>query len=153
MTRCTRIVAFKQWHAAALPLRPETAAALGGAWPSPELARRYQEAGQAWTLFDLGHIAACGGVVRFWPGVGELWCWTGRGADDRPISFARHAREQVDELLRGHGFHRLQAHVRADDARARRFALFLGLAFEGECPGYGPDGAAYQLYGRVQWKQ
>ncbi len=148
-----RLVPFLPEHAAMLELRPGAAAVLNRIGPRKRLARTYAAAGPAWTLLWSDDVAACGGVVRFWPGVGELWCWTGAPADGCGLAFARRTRLAVNGLFRTHGFHRLQAHVRLDDARARRFARFLGLAPEGECPGYGPDGATYQLYGRVQWRQ
>jgi hypothetical protein len=154
MPSAVRIVPFEARHAAALCLRPEAQALLARLGPMPELARTYAAAGPAWTLLAQGWPLACGGAVRFWPGVGELWCWAGVEAASFGVPFARLAREQVRELFCAHGFHRTQAHVREDDDRAQRFARFLGLELEGRCPGYGPDKATYQIYGRfTSWKE
>lgn len=116
-------------------------------------AGRMAGAGPAWSLLRGGRVLACGGAVRFWPGVGELWLWLGREALENPVALARWARRALRLLRKRQGFVRLQAHVRADDATARRFAEFLGLRREGLCPGYGPDHATHQLYGRFwEWK-
>jgi hypothetical protein len=147
------LVPFDPAHVAALGLRASAAAALAGLDPRPELARSYAAAGPAWTLMAAGCPLVCGGAVRFWDGVGELWCWTGADAPRWGVAFARQARERVDALF-ARGFHRLQAHVRADDAQAARFARFLGLRPEGRCPGYGPDQSTHLLYGRFfAWKE
>lgn len=150
-----RLEAFAPAHAAALrlpaPLRRRLDA-LGGA---ERLVRGYLGAGPAWTLMAGDQPVACGGAVRFWPGVGELWCWTGENARLWAVPFARHARSEVETLFnKAGGFHRLQAHVREDDPRAAAFARFLGLSLEGRCPGYGPDQSTHLLYGRyLAWKE
>jgi len=149
MTRRLDILPFEARHAEALRLRPEAASVLGRLGPQAQLARGYAAAGPAWTLMAADGPLACGGAVRFWPGVGELWCWLGREADGWNVALARATRRRVDALFQEHGFRRAQAHVRADDERALRFARFLGLELEGRCPGYGPDGAEHHLYGRV----
>lgn len=138
----TCLVPFAPEHAQALRLRPRA-----------ELAAAYAAAGPAWTLLDGGAPLACGGAVRFWPGVGELWCWAAEGADEHPVAFARCARKLVDALARKQGFHRLQAHVREADMQAQGFARFLGLSCEGRCEGYGADQSTHLLYGRFYgWK-
>jgi len=145
---------FLPAHAASLCLRPGAAMALAGLPPLDELARAYQGAGPAWTVVAGGEAIACGGVVRFWPGVGECWCWAGAGVDRWPVAFARLVRGVVQGLCREHGFHRLQIHVRADDERANRFASHLGFTLEGRCPGFGADRSTHNLYGRFrQWKE
>lgn len=117
-------------------------------------ARRMAGAGPAFTLLQGERVLACGGAVRFWPGVGELWLWLGGRALENPVALARWSRRAVRLLRRRQGFVRLQAHVRADDERAGRFARFLGLRNEGACPGYGPDHSTHHLYGRFwQWKE
>lgn len=147
------LVPFRPDHAAALGLRQRAAACLSGLDSRADLARAYASAGPAWTLMAGGWPLACGGAVRFWDGVGELWCWTGADAAQWSVAYARQARARVD-ALQARGFHRLQAHVREDDPQARRFVRFLGLAPEGRCPGYGPDQSTHLLYGRfLTWKK
>lgn len=150
-------IAFHPAHAASLSLRPGAVQALAGMPPLCELARAYHAAGPAWTVLHGDTAIACGGVVRFWPGVGECWCWAGAGVDAQPVAFARLARRVVDGLARSHGFHRLQVHARLDDMRANRFALHLGFTLEGRCPGFGPaqsGQATHNLYGRFRtWNQ
>jgi len=144
-------------HAASLSLRPGAVQALAGMAPLPQLARAYHAAGPAWTVLDGDTPIACGGVVRFWPGVGECWCWVGTGVDAVPVAFARLARRIVGALVREHRFHRLQLHARLDDVRANRFATHLGFTLEGRCPGFGSTQsgqATYNLYGRFRtWKE
>jgi len=145
---------FHPAHAAELCLRPGAAQALAGMPPLLELARAYHAAGPAWTVLCGDAPIACGGVARFWPGVGECWCWAGAGVDLAPVAFARLARRMVDSLAREHGFHRLQVHARAEDIRANRFAAHLGFIREGSCLGFGPDQATHHLYGRFRrWNQ
>jgi len=153
MPQPIRLVSFRAGHAAGLCLRSAAVAALRGLGPLAELARAYEAAGPAWTLMAGDWPLVCGGVVRFWPGVGELWCWTGAEAGHWSVGFARLAKTAVAELFSSHGFHRLQAHVRETDQQARGFAAFLGLTLEGRSRGYGPDQATHLLYGRFQqWK-
>ena len=147
------LVPFQPAHAKALRLRPRASAALRGLPPLPELAAAYAAAGPVWSLLGGETPLACGGAVRFWPGVGELWCWAGQEADADPVALARCARRLVDALAREHGFHRLQAHVREADTRAQAFAAFLGLRYEGRCQVYGADQSTHLLYGRFYgWK-
>ncbi len=152
-----RATPFKPAHAAELCLRPGAVQALAGLPPLDELARAYHAAGPAWTALSGGTAIACGGVVRFWPGVGECWCWAGLGVDVLPVAFARLAGLLLVRLAREGRFHRLQAHVRADDERAARFARHLGFTLEGCCPGYSPaqsGQATHNLYGRFRtWKE
>ncbi len=148
-----RLAGFEVGHVAGLRLRESARAGLRGLPPLQELARAYASAGPAWTLLAHGWPVVCGGVVRFWPGVGELWCWTGEDVGPWSVAFARLARRSVEELLGGGGFHRLQAHVRENDRAAARFAEFLGLTLEGRCAGFGSDQTTHLLYGRFQqWK-
>ncbi len=150
LTACT----FQPAHAADLCLRPGAALALAGLPPLAELAKAYHASGPAWTVLAGSTPIACGGVVRFWPGVGECWCWAGLGVDVQPVAFARLAGLLLDGLVREQRFHRLQAHVRADDERANRFARHLGFTLEGSCPGFGPDQTPHHLYGRFRtWKE
>ena len=167
MTANLQTMPFHPAHADALRLRPGAFWALmSGLPPLATLAQAYQAAGPAWTVLDGEAVIACGGVVRFWPGVGECWCWAGAGVDPCPVAFARLARRVVDSLFGspsgrpfaslpgGHGFHRLQLHARQDDPRANRFALHLGFTLEGRCPGFGADRSTHNLYGRVRtWKE
>lgn len=145
---------FLPAHAASLCLRPGAALALDGLPPLSELARAYHAAGPAWTVCCGGEVLACGGAVRFWPGVGECWCWAGAGVERCAVAFARLAGRVVQSLEREHGFHRLQMHVRVDAVRANRFASHLGFTLEGRCPGFGPDQSTHHLYGRIRtWKE
>ncbi len=147
-------IAFRPSHVEELRLRPGAALALAGMPPLAELAQAYHAAGPAWTVLDGDTIIACGGAVRFWPGVGECWCWAGAGVDASPVAFARLARRVAEALAREHGFHRLQVHARLEDVRANRFAAYLGFTLEGQCPGYGPDQSTHNLYGRFRtWKE
>lgn len=148
MSNAIHLVPFETRHVDSLILRPQAEAMLSRLGPLPQLARSYATAGPAWTLMASGLPVACGGAVRFWPGMGELWCWADVESGVVGVAFARQAQAVVSDLLECGVFHRLQAHVREDDERARRFVQFLGLRFEGRCPGYGPDKATYQLYGR-----
>lgn len=154
MTANLLAMPFLPAHAASLRLRPGAVLALAGLPPLGELARAYQAAGPAWTVLDGETVIACGGVVRFWPGVGECWCWAGAGVDAVGLAFARLARRIVDGLALEHGFHRLQLHASLDDMRANRFATHLGFTLEGRCPGFGADRSTHNLYGRFRtWKQ
>lgn len=162
MHRNWRLVRFQAGHAPLLSLTPGAAAALRGlVFGRPVgfgealagLAARYEAAGPAWTLLRGERPVACGGAVRFWAGVGECWLWLGGPALENPVALARHARRAMLRLREDHGFVRLQVHVREDSPVAARFAKFLGLEFEGKCPGFGPDQATHHLYGRFwQWK-
>ena len=148
-----RLAPFRAAHIQALHLTGQARAVLGRLGDLDALAHQYEAAGPAWTLFAGGQALVSGGAVRFWPGVGECWCWLSELARQHPVVVARRARRVVENLRLIHGFSRLQAHVRADDETAQCFAAFLGLQREGTCPGYGPDQSTHYLYGRFWgWK-
>lgn len=154
MEHVWRLGAFRAAHLENFAWRGRTLAGLEGFAPPEELARRYEAAGPAWTVFRSGEALFAGGAVRFWPGVGECWFFAAAGVDAHSVGVARQALRLVCLLATRHGFRRLQLHVREEDQRAARFAEFLGFAPEGRCPAYGPDGSNYQRYGRVSlWKQ
>ena len=74
-------------------------------------------------------IICCGGIVSFWPGVGEMWMVCGENMD-------RYKKTIVVESLRflaarTAGFHRLHMAVRGDNERNLRFARAMGFHAEG----------------------
>lgn len=168
MDETWRLADFEPGHAPQVALTGQAELALRGVLAQERLregapqgfaevlerhARRMAEAGPAFSLLRGERVLACGGAVRFWPGVGELWLWLGQEALEDRVALARWSRRALHRLRESQGFVRLQAHVREADETATRFAAFLGLRLEGVCPGYGPDRATHHLYGRFwQWK-
>lgn len=132
------------------PFRPEDlvafrSAAVFGAETEAALIKRAAAslaAGPAWTLRRDGRVLGCGGVVLLWPGVGEAWSLSA-AADGAALVMTRAVAAGLAAAEADHGLHRVQASVRRDNGRGRRWLAVLGFEEEGIMRAYGPDGADF----------
>ena len=105
-------------------------------------------AGPAWTLCLEGRPVGCGGVVLLWPGVGEAWSLSAQGLGRHARALHRIVAERLRAAQAGHGLHRIQASVLADNTPGRRWLACLGFREEGVMRGYGPLGDDFVLVAR-----
>lgn len=103
-----------------------------------------------WAMQSGSEVLAAGGVVEIWPGRGFAWALVGRAvlgdmaAGRRLVRESRRALEAVP-------FRRIEAAVRADWVKARKFAEAVG--FELECESmraFDPLGRTCALYAHVR---
>ena len=104
---------------------------------------------RGYTLFEEDVVLGIGGVHNIWNGVGEAWLLLGKEAFARPRTVARHTVNMFDHMQEEHKYQRIQASIAVNDAKAKRFAEWLGFQNEGIMRKYGPDGSDYYRYARV----
>lgn len=125
-------------------LRPELAAEASG----QDLLGYGVPVGRAWTLTQAGRVVACGGLAP--DGAGRAAAWTLMGAlgEATGLAAARACRRMLASW--GGEFRRIEARTRADFPAGADFLHWLGFEFEGVARAWGPDGADYIVYARVQ---
>ena len=104
---------------------------------------------RGYTLFEEDVVLGIGGVHNIWNGVGEAWLLLGKEAFARPKTVARHTVNMFDHMQEEYNYQRIQASIAVTDAKAKRFAEWLGFQNEGIMRKYGPDGSDYFRYARV----
>lgn len=104
--------------------------------------------GPAWTLWtgrwNTEPIGAAG-IIIFRKGVGEAWLRGSTRMAQWPMAAARYTRRMLGQAMAANGLHRVQITVRMTDARAIRFALWLGFELEGVMRGAGEDSEDHYL--------
>lgn len=116
-------------------------------------ARFYWLAGPAWTGLVAGEIIASCGLIPFWPGVAEAWMVTTDFCRQYPFAFCRAAKRGLHQTMRDMRLWRVQVSIARDHWVSQKWIGFMGFAFEGEMPRYGPDGGDYLRYARVIHKE
>jgi hypothetical protein len=114
-----------------------------------ERAAQYLQCGPAFTGKIGNEILACAGLLKLWEGVAEAWVVTTPLVTSKPLSFHRAISHSLRELTASMGLWRVQAAIRYDHAVSIRWATKLGLRYEGDMVGYGPDRSTYQRYAKI----
>lgn len=83
----------------------------------------------SYTVTFEDNIVFCAGISVLWDGVAEAWLCI--ADDSHPVSLVLTARRLLETVLKKHKLVRLQAIVREDNIKARKFVKVLG--FEREC--------------------
>lgn len=112
-----------------------------------QMARK--EGTYAFALLLDGKVGAIIGAFQYWPGMIELWAVTSELMEESPLGFHRAALKIRDDAMLTFSCRRQQMTVRADFAKAIRWAGALGFSFEGLLRKYGPEGADYMMFSRV----
>ena len=97
----------------------------------------------AFTGIENGHLIGSAGLIGIWPGVSEAWFVGSWRLNTSAVAGARATRRKLNDLMRVHHLHRIQAVVRNDWPAARRFARWLGMKEEGLMIMYGADKQDY----------
>jgi len=142
------VVPFKAEHFKLEDLRdPSGPAAFGESFK--KLCEVYESGGLAWTIMDNDKVVASGGVIFYWPGVGEGWMLVTKRARAYPLALIKVMKKGIDAASREMKLNRIHATVKCDDRQALRLAKILGFQVEGRLRRYGPDGKDYFMCGRV----
>ena len=106
------------------------------------------ENGYSKTLVVDGRVIGCGGVSKFWDGVGEAWLLVSDKLPEYKWLSVKVMRIMFDRAMID--FNRIQAAVLASDPVAIRFIEFMGFENEGLMRRYGFQGADFYRYARVK---
>ncbi len=110
----------------------------------------FVKAGPAVTLVVDGRKIGCGGVAFPWDGMGEAWACFDVDVARYPLCAFKLSRKFLDDVFMACGMRRMQAMVRADAPRHRRFVEHLGFSFEGLLQAFDKDGNDFMMYARIK---
>ena len=104
----------------------------------------------SYTVVFNGEIIAVGGLIIFWPGVGELWMIrTPKSKEAFGYMLANAIRSKVNELIAEHRLWRCEAQARAQLPDAIRLIKALGFTQVCVREMYLSDGTDMILYARI----
>jgi hypothetical protein len=92
---------------------------------------------------DEGKILLCGGVLPQEPGIGKLWSLVSKDAGPYFLWLTR----ATKRYLGTQSLRRIEATTQFP--QGCRWLQMLGFRYEGEVPGYGPNGETHKRFGRV----
>jgi hypothetical protein len=99
-------------------------------------AQHLATSGPAFTIVAGDEIMACGGVVKFWEGVGEAWMMGSPLIERYKISFAKRAARLLNWVANDLHLVRLQTVVDAEHTVARTWVERMGFINEGTMKRY-----------------
>lgn len=104
------------------------------------LAIEKQNGGLAMTGVCDERVLGCAGLILPWPGVGLAWMVLGEEIASHGLWMTKMVRRFLDDAIRSHHLHRLEAVVLADNNRNQRWIERLGFTRENGCArAYTPD--------------
>lgn len=86
-----------------------------------------------------GQVAACAGLVIYWPGVAEAWAVLGPVGRENGYGVTRAVMRGLVTLVRRHRLHRVQAKVIPAFEVGRRWVEWMGFQEEAYLRDYGPN--------------
>lgn len=90
-----------------------------------------ERGGPAFTAVAGEFILGCGGVLLVWPGVGSAWMNLSEAVFLYRIWLTRTVKRALEDIMRAHNLHRLEAAVLANSERNRKWIESLGFRPEG----------------------
>lgn len=102
--------------------------------------------GPGWTIRHNNRIVAMGGVMKYWPGVGEAWFVATEWTKDHKLYVLKTTKRILRSIFIEHKFNRIQTSVLKDWETANKFARWMGFREEGEMPWYGAEGQTHIRY-------
>ena len=139
-----KIIPFKQWHLKQLQTCIEGGI---GFISSERYLQAIDQSAYSRTWINKGKVLCIGGIVEFWPGVGEAWVIFADEARKEPKQLVRTVRTYLNQHKPA--FHRLQALVKDAVPCSQRFVEMLGFVREATLPQYGPDKSDFIMYSKV----
>ena len=110
----------------------------------------YANSGPAITMLKKNTVLALGGIVQFWPGVGEAWMMVSPEGRKRGLALYRVMERFLNMGFDQYGFHRIQASVVNGYMEAHKVVLRLGFIPEGMMVQYGPNKENYVRYVKLR---
>lgn len=106
--------------------------------------------GWAKTAICDGKILGLGGVIVFWPHVGEGWYCLSKEANNHKAAMVVCIKKIIMQAFKELDLHRLQSTIRVDFIRAIKLAEFVGFKCEGKMAKYTTDGFDCWIYAIVK---
>jgi hypothetical protein len=148
-----RTEVFHPDHAMTMQLREADAAFVEGLGTFSRAIAQNLSRHPAITIMSGPDVVCCGGVILFWPGVGEAWMRTSPLIENFPVAVLKSTRTFLKAAFKAMHLRRLQCTVRQGYAPAIKWAEHLGFEREGILKAFGPDGADYVIFSRRQaWR-
>jgi hypothetical protein len=113
-------------------------------------AETYAQEGPAITLLDGDIVLAIGGVIQFWPRVGEAWMMVSPPGRIKKLFLYKHMDSFVQLCFDQYGFHRIQASVLYHHKEAHKCIMRLNFIPEGMMVHYGVNKENYVRYVRLR---
>jgi len=110
----------------------------------------YAAAGPAVSLVADGKIIGCGGVAFPWMGMGEAWMCMDVEFKNHPKTAVKMCKAFLDDVYQACDMFRMQATIRADDGKLRKWIELMGFGLESRMKSFGPDRSDYLMYARVK---
>jgi len=93
-------------------------------------------------------LAIIGGDL-LWDGVFQVWSVMDDHINELPVAFARCVKKVLNRYIIDLNLHRVQVDVRCGFPKAIKWVNFLGFKYEGIMQKYGPEGADYYRFVRL----
>ncbi|GAF70615.1 unnamed protein product [marine sediment metagenome] len=119
---------------------------------NPEVTKHFEDvkiAGWAKTGLINNQILGVGGIVIFWPGVGEGWYALSEYANTYKIAVAMFITRYIDIAVAELKLHRFQTTIRADFRKAIKLIEVAGLVREGTMLQYTEDKKDAHIYAKL----
>jgi hypothetical protein len=110
-----------------------------------EAVARHYAASPAFSARLDGVLLASAGIDIHWAGLGTAWAIITPAGCQHYLRVHRAVLAGLRQIIADRGLRRVQAHVQADNFRARRWVEALGFAEEATLPAYGPSGESFVL--------
>lgn len=141
-----RLVPFEPFHMDFVDYREHDRQVLQMFDEPTARALAYANNGLAFTGFDDGKPVGYGGIIKMWPGVGEIWIMSSDFFDCKPVATARLLHNCFNALTKGLKLHRVQASVLSTHDTGKRLAEWVGMEQESTLKQFGPDKEDYIRY-------
>ena len=96
--------------------------------------------GMANSVFIDGEIAAVGGVIPLYKGVGTLWSYVSDRMRGHGVELVRFLRREIPIVMKNLGLHRLHVTVQCHLDEYVQFSRLLGFEIESRMKAASPDG-------------
>jgi len=140
---------FKAEHAMQLELRPEESEAKENLDLYKQFAYMRYTNGPARSLYYHSKLLYCCGIILMYPGVGSAWIVCDKAIKGFGRECLYYTGKLLDEHIKQHKLHRVQAEIKSSVDCFHKFILRLGFEEEGTMRKYGPDESDYILYSRI----
>lgn len=150
-----RIIAYEPWHMDLLNMINEDVVVFSCTDQEMLYNIRNGLARQmVFTMIDDAMVLAIGGIVKRWTGMGEAIIFMSKNVFTESLKMrlriCLNIRSYFNFLISELAFWRVQATVKSDFERARKFAKIMGFKYEFTMKRYGPDGQDYDRFAIVR---
>ncbi len=117
--------------------------------PTADHAKALAMFSDAYTALRRGKVVGCAGIIPLWNGVADLWMYLGKETFTDKLFACKIIKYYLNDIIKRHDIHRIQAVVKADYCQGIRFAELFKFKPEGTMKAYGPNKEDFIRYARV----